>query len=126
MRPFYRCRNPPILWEAECHLHARHVLKAMTATLSSSVISPMPDASPIPIDEKANFLYRFCRSFKTYPSGNAGRRDNPACLRVQESFDYAFAGGSAFPIEIHTAHDPQWRTYEEFRAGVREGDGLSS
>ena len=41
-------------------------------------------------------------------------------------FDYAFAGRSAFPVEIHTAHDPQWRTYEEFRAGVREGDGSSS
>jgi hypothetical protein len=41
-------------------------------------------------------------------------------------FDYAFAGRSVFPIEIHTAHDPQWRTYEEFRAGVREGDGSSS
>ena len=25
------------------------------------------------------------------------------------------------PIEIHTAHDPQWRTYEEFRAGVAGG-----
>ena len=41
-------------------------------------------------------------------------------------FDYAFAGRSAFPIEIHAAHDSQWRTYEEFRAGVREGDSLSS
>ena len=41
-------------------------------------------------------------------------------------FDYAFAGRSTFPIEIRAAHDPQWRTYEEFRAGVREGDGSSS
>jgi hypothetical protein len=41
-------------------------------------------------------------------------------------FDYAFAGRSAFPIEINSAHDPQWQTYEEFRAGVREGDGSSS
>jgi len=30
-------------------------------------------------------------------------------------FDYAFAGMSAFPIEIHVAHDPQWATYEQFR-----------
>jgi hypothetical protein len=35
-------------------------------------------------------------------------------------------GVQPFPIEIHTAHDPQWQTYEEFRAGVREGDGSSS
>ncbi len=41
-------------------------------------------------------------------------------------FDYAFAGRSDFPIEIHSTHDPQWRTYLEFRAGVREGDGSSS
>jgi hypothetical protein len=41
-------------------------------------------------------------------------------------FDYAFAGRSAFPIEINSAHDPQWQTYEEFRAGVREGDCSSS
>jgi hypothetical protein len=30
-------------------------------------------------------------------------------------FDYAFAGISAFPIEIHVAHDPLWTTYEQFR-----------
>jgi Family of unknown function (DUF695) len=41
-------------------------------------------------------------------------------------FDYAFAGRSPFPIEIQSAHDPQWRTYEEFRKGVREGDVSSS
>jgi len=32
----------------------------------------------------------------------------------------AFAGMPAFPIEIHTACDPKWDMYEEFKAGVRE------
>ena len=35
-------------------------------------------------------------------------------------FDYAFAGGSTFPIDIHVALDPQWTTYLEFKANVRE------
>jgi hypothetical protein len=34
--------------------------------------------------------------------------------------NFAFAGMSPFPVEIHIAHDPKWNTYEEFRAGVRE------
>jgi hypothetical protein len=34
--------------------------------------------------------------------------------------NFALAGMSAFPIEIHTAHDPQWSMYEQFKAGVRE------
>jgi hypothetical protein len=34
--------------------------------------------------------------------------------------NFALAGISAFPIEIHTAHDPKWGMYEQFRAGVRE------
>jgi hypothetical protein len=41
-------------------------------------------------------------------------------------FDYAFAGRSAFPIEVHADHDPQWQTYEEFRAGIRGGSDSSS
>lgn len=28
----------------------------------------------------------------------------------------------AFPIEIHTASDPDWTSYEDFRAGVKEKD----
>jgi hypothetical protein len=32
---------------------------------------------------------------------------------------YAFAGMPAFPIEIHTACDPSWGVYEQFKAGVR-------
>jgi len=32
----------------------------------------------------------------------------------------AFAGMPAFPIEIHTASDPNWEAYEQFKAGVRE------
>jgi hypothetical protein len=33
--------------------------------------------------------------------------------------NFAFAGMSAFPIEIHIAHDPQWEMYEQFKAGAR-------
>jgi hypothetical protein len=36
-------------------------------------------------------------------------------------FNYAIAGMPDWPIEIHTAHDPQWETYEEFKAGVVAG-----
>lgn len=35
-------------------------------------------------------------------------------------FNFALAGMSAFPIEIHIAHDPEWVTYARFRSGVRE------
>jgi hypothetical protein len=34
--------------------------------------------------------------------------------------NYALAGMSAFPIEIHTACDPTWNMYEQFKAGVRD------
>jgi len=34
--------------------------------------------------------------------------------------NYAFCGMPAFPIEIHTASDPNWDVYEKFKAGVRE------
>lgn len=27
---------------------------------------------------------------------------------------------SAFPIEVHTASDPEWSTYGKFQAGVKE------
>jgi hypothetical protein len=33
--------------------------------------------------------------------------------------NYALAGTPAFPSEIHTAFDPEWSTYEEFKKGVR-------
>ena len=32
--------------------------------------------------------------------------------------NYAFAGMPAFPIEIHSASDPNWNMYEEFKTGV--------
>ena len=35
-------------------------------------------------------------------------------------FDYALAGASVFPIEIHVAHDPKWGTYEQYNAGIME------
>ena len=35
-------------------------------------------------------------------------------------FDYSLAEMPAFPIEIHTAHDPLWNMYEQFIAGVKE------
>lgn len=34
--------------------------------------------------------------------------------------NYAFAGVSPFPIEIHTAHDPSWDLWEQFKAGVEK------
>lgn len=34
--------------------------------------------------------------------------------------NYAFAGMPEFPIEIHSASDPKWDLYEQFRAGVTE------
>ncbi len=34
--------------------------------------------------------------------------------------NYAFAGMPEFPIEIHSASDPNWDVYEQFRAGVIE------
>jgi hypothetical protein len=34
--------------------------------------------------------------------------------------NYALAGMSAFPIEIHVASDPHWDVYERFRAGVKK------
>jgi hypothetical protein len=35
-------------------------------------------------------------------------------------FNFAIAGMSPFPVEIHMEHDPKWDTYERFRAGVKE------
>ena len=34
--------------------------------------------------------------------------------------NYAFAGMPEFPIEIHSASDPNWDVYEQFRADVIE------
>ena len=34
--------------------------------------------------------------------------------------NYALAGMAAFPIEIHSASDPSWGVYEQFKAGVLE------
>ena len=36
------------------------------------------------------------------------------------SLNEALTGAQRFPIEIHTAPDPQWSTYERFRKGVTE------
>jgi hypothetical protein len=33
--------------------------------------------------------------------------------------NYALAGMSAFRIEIHIAHDPSWKMYEEFTSGLK-------
>jgi hypothetical protein len=32
---------------------------------------------------------------------------------------YALAGMPAFPIEIHTASDPKWDMYEQFKTGLK-------
>ena len=34
--------------------------------------------------------------------------------------NFAFAGMTSFPVEIHIAHDPKWDAYQQFRAGVKE------
>ena len=34
--------------------------------------------------------------------------------------NFALAGISAFPIEIHIAYDPSWKTYEDFRSGIKK------
>ena len=34
--------------------------------------------------------------------------------------NYAFAGIPKFPIDIHTAHDPSWDLWEQFKAGVKK------
>ena len=34
--------------------------------------------------------------------------------------NYALAGVPVFPIEIHAASDPDWDTYERFKAGIKE------
>ena len=36
------------------------------------------------------------------------------------SLNKVLAGAQRFPIEVHTASDPQWSTYERFRKGVKE------
>ena len=36
--------------------------------------------------------------------------------------DCAFAEMPTFPIEIHTASDPNWDMYEQFKAGIREAN----
>lgn len=34
--------------------------------------------------------------------------------------NFALAGMPVFPIEIHIAHDPSWKTYEEFTSGIKK------
>jgi len=34
--------------------------------------------------------------------------------------NYATAGMPKFPIEVHTAFDPEWGTYEQFKDGLRK------
>jgi hypothetical protein len=37
-----------------------------------------------------------------------------------DRLNVALDGMKVFPVEIHTAHDPTWSMYSEFRAGVRD------
>ena len=37
-----------------------------------------------------------------------------------QGLNLALVGLPVFPIEIHTALDPTWSMYEEFKAGVKE------
>jgi len=34
--------------------------------------------------------------------------------------NFALAGMPAFPIEIHIAHDPNWKTYADFTSGIKK------
>jgi len=34
--------------------------------------------------------------------------------------NYAFARIPKFPVDIHTASDPSWDLYEQFKAGIKE------
>jgi hypothetical protein len=34
--------------------------------------------------------------------------------------NYAIAGVTEFPIDVHTASDPDWDMYERFKAGIKE------
>jgi hypothetical protein len=41
-------------------------------------------------------------------------------VEFEARFDLAItAGAKDFPIDIHTAHDPTWDLYEQFRAGIK-------
>jgi len=48
--------------------------------------------------------------------------------RSQDEFlnrlNRALAGRPAFPIEIHSAADPQWTTFEKFKAGVKNDNAI--
>ena len=37
-----------------------------------------------------------------------------------ERLNHALTGHSEFPIEVSSAPDPKWSTYETFKAGVKE------
>jgi hypothetical protein len=45
-------------------------------------------------------------------------------VRSEDEFmarlNHALAGEEPFPIEIHTASDPEWSMYETFKAGVKQ------
>jgi hypothetical protein len=34
--------------------------------------------------------------------------------------NFALAGVPAFQIEVHIAHDPSWKTYEDFAGGIKK------
>jgi hypothetical protein len=55
-------------------------------------------------------------------STGEGLREWTYYVRSEDEFmtrlNCALEGSPAFPIEIHIASDPQWGSYEEFKAGV--------
>jgi hypothetical protein len=55
-------------------------------------------------------------------STGEGLREWTYYARSEDEFmtrlNCALEGAPAFPIEIHIASDPQWQSYEEFKAGV--------
>ena len=68
-------------------------------------------------------LNRDCFATLALVSTGEGLREWTYYAASEDEFmarlNYAFAGIPEFPIEIHTAYDPEWRVYEEFKAGVQ-------
>lgn len=56
-------------------------------------------------------------------STGEGLREWTYYVRSEDEFlarlNYAFPGSPRFPIEIHTAYDPNWDVYRDFKSGVR-------
>ena len=70
-------------------------------------------------------LNRDCFATLALVSTGEGLREWTYYAKSEDEFmarlNYACARIPAFPIDIHTAYDPDWDVYGQFKAGVREG-----